>query len=297
MARIIEFSHPGLQLNLTERSINNGIAYRFANSNTGVRYWNNEKDHYRKFIQNKGHYLKNLNSTPQKDDLLFWGEWEPQSDFSLTGLSVKLKPNAIHKPFISICGVGAHNTDPFVFGANFYYSNCKQNKNNMNNLNTGDLIIFGTEYDNGFALDTVFVIENSVTAQTYLNSPAAYPSILRQATLDLNNMYQNNLNFRLYKGLIYNSNLNKKEIFSFFPCKLKSQGEFERPLLDFNKFNLQSPGARTVLKDINYSSVSDFWLDLVNQITIQGYFLGIQTDMPPTRNNINFPTIKKVKGC
>ncbi|MBA7571798.1 hypothetical protein ES708_13566 [subsurface metagenome] len=73
MARIIEFSHPGLQINLSKRSKKNGIAYRFTNSNTGVRYWNNEKTHYRKFIQNNGFYLKNLNSTPHSDDLLFWG--------------------------------------------------------------------------------------------------------------------------------------------------------------------------------------------------------------------------------
>lgn len=297
MNRIIEFSHPGLQLIFSKRSKRNGIAYRFTNSNLGIRSWNKEWTHYRKFIQNKGSYLRNLNFNPQMDELLFWGEWEPQSDFTITGLSGKLKANAIHKPFISMSGVEIHNTDPFVFGADFYYSNCKQNRNNMNNLNAGDLIIFGTEYDEGFALDTVFVVKNSVTAQTYLNNPTSFPLILRQSTLDLNNLYRNNSSLKLYKGLMYNSKLKKDEIYSFFPCKLKNQGKFERPLLNFKKFNLQIPGARTVLRDINYSSVSDFWHDLVKQITNQDYYLGIQTDMPPTKNNINFPTIKKEKGC
>jgi hypothetical protein len=295
MSRIIEFSHPGLQLNLGKRGKKNGIAYSLTSNTNGIRYWNNENTHYRKFISNKGSYLVDLDSTPGNGDLLFWCEWEPQSYFSLTNKSGKLNPNAIHEPFISMNGVGVHNTDPFVFGLDFYYSNCKQKRNNMTNLNSGDLILFGSEYDEGFALDTVFIVRGSNTAKEYQKNPNTFPPLLRQATLDLNNLYQHNSDLKLYHGEMYYSS--PKGIFSFFPCRLKTGGPFQRPLLEYGKFKLQSPGARTVLHDIDYNSVTSFWNDLVTEILNQGYFLGIQADMPPTKNKMKFSKVKKGKGC
>lgn len=295
MSRIIEFSHNGPQLNLTKRSKKNGTAYRFIDTENGVRFWNSEPTHFRKFLSNSGRFLRSLGANDEKGDLLFWGEWEPQSGFTLTGLSGKLKPNAIHEPFISMKGEGVHNTDPFVFGADFYYSNCKQKRNHMNILSEGDLILFGTEYDEGFALDTVFIVKEGISAPEYLITPSQYPLILRQATLDLDERYQTNPDLRLYTGLMHSKN--PKGPFCFIPCKLKSDGPFGRPLLDYKKFNLQSPGARTVLTDIHHDSVSRFWFDLVKELTDNGYYLGIQTDIPPTKDNISFPVTKKRKGC
>jgi hypothetical protein len=295
MSRIIEFSHNGPQLNLSKRSKKNGIAYKFIDNESGIRYWNNEPNHFRKFLLNNGSYLKYLGSDAESGELLFWGEWEPQSKFTITGLNGKLKPNAIHEPFVSFKGIGAHNTDPFVFGADFYYSNCKQKRNHMNRLSEGDMILFGTEYDEGFALDTVFIIKDSKTASEYLKNPSQYPQILCQATLDLADCYQTNPDLRLYQGLMQPKN--PKGPFCFFPCKLKPDGPFGRPLLDYKKFNLQSPGARTVLTDIRHDSVATFWLNLVTYLTEKGYYLGIQTDMPPTRDNFSFPVIEKRKGC
>lgn len=44
-------------------------------------------------------------------------------------------------------GIGVHNTDPFVFGENFYYTNCKQQRfyRILRTLNNGSIIIYGSE--------------------------------------------------------------------------------------------------------------------------------------------------------
>jgi hypothetical protein len=294
MPRIIQFSHPGEQIVISKRSKRNGLAYRFNNDNSGVRFWNNENRHFRKFLVNNGLYLTDLEAAPKEGRLHFWGEWEPQSNFTLTGLTGKYVPNAIHEPFFTSMGQGIHNTDPFVFGKYFYYSNCKQGRNKMNSLSSGDIIIFGSEFSDGFALDTVFVVKDSISTYEYRKDPTRVPDLLRRITLDINNLYINNNEFRLYKGEMYQDST--KSIFSFFPCKLANQGTYPRPMLSFDKFGLQSPGAGTVLRDIKYTSSEFFWFDLIEEIRKQGYYLGIQTDMPVTRN-VDLPELKLGQPC
>ena len=91
---IIQFSHNGPQLNISKRSSRSGKAYQFdiGSRISGVRFWNNEEDHKRKFIKYQGWYLENVGNTsfnpqPKRDELFFWGEWDPQSRFQLTGNS------------------------------------------------------------------------------------------------------------------------------------------------------------------------------------------------------------------
>ena len=96
MAKIIQFSHPGKDLTYKQKTSD---AYIFTAEDEGYRFWNNEADHKRKFIRSKGQYLEKKGSTsfetePKKGIINFWGEWEPQSKFTLTGTDTTFKPFA-----------------------------------------------------------------------------------------------------------------------------------------------------------------------------------------------------------
>ncbi len=315
---IIQFSHPGKELEMKKNSRLNGHSYFFETSDTGIRYWNNENDHKRKFIKQRGWYLENegntFNPIPKEGELYFWGEWEPQSEFKLTGnrfSSQPSLPHAIHKPFLSNRGRGSQNTDPFIFGEQFYYTNCKQSQSGKGrkllDLPTNSIILFGSEKDKKhFVIDTIFVVEDSETVASYRTHPNHYPQTLREVTIDLNGGLSNWNN--IYKGKMYNfkKHFSPKEpyLFSYFPCKINCEETgFERPIIDWRKFGLQKPGAYTVLKEIdlketNYNSYLDFWNSILSEILCQGCSLGIRLESPRINNNIDLPEYgKSSKNC
>ncbi|RYE59363.1 MAG: hypothetical protein EOP48_01125 [Sphingobacteriales bacterium] len=323
MNRIVEFSHPGLQFKLSTRSRKRGQAFEFdsGSTTTGVRYWNNENTHFRKFIKTRGKYILNEKSEGlvpevQEGELLFWGEFEAPSRFTkLDPIDSRLYPNAIHEPFMDGTAPGLHNTDPYVFGDYFYYSNCKQLRGSMTALAVGSVILFGTEYAEGFALDTVFVVGERISAREYLDSKETFSPILRRATLDHNHFYNSETKLVLYKGKMFTHPTfeeDELQIFSFFPCKPfneETRTGFQRPLLDYSAFNLQSPGAGTVLynvkKTISDEEVNEYWQKVVAEVIAQGYSLGVYAEEPPMAHHekfdeqLHFQKVKnsQIGGC
>ena len=294
---LIQFSHNGKELKITRRSSKNRKAYKFDSPScyTGIRFWNNENEHKRKFMKHPGWYLENngesFNWKPKKDFLYFWGEWEPQSRFELTGnkySSTPGLPHAVHYPINMPDETGRFNTDPFVFGDHFYYTNCKQNQKGhgkkMLNLPKGSIILFGSERNRAdFVVDTIFVAMNSETVAEYKKHPTDYPDILRMATIDLSNGLSD-WN-RLYKGKMYDFKNHYSEenpyTFCFFPCRTDcGSSGFERPVIDWRNFNLQKPGAGTVLKKIEKRKENDFWHDIINLLLREGFSLGIKLEIP-----------------
>lgn len=289
---IIQFSHNGQELNISRKISEN---YRFDSESSGYRFWNNTPTHWRKFIKHKGWYLDNvggqLSTEPRVAELYFWGEWEPQSQFELTGnlfLNKERLPHAIHSPSFSDDNKGRHNTDPFVFGDHFYYTNCKQkqigNGKKMLSLPQESIILFGSEINKSdFTIDTVFVVSDSETVSEYKLHTENYPSILRKMTIDLNGGLSDW--HKLYKGKMYNLSKqyaeNIKSTFCFFPCKVDC-GDigFARPIINWRKFNLQKPGAGTVLYTVNFTSDFTFWNALVTELLAQGFSLGIRLELP-----------------
>lgn len=153
----VQLNHP-----CSEKSFVIGKGYS-RNGGKIIREWNNDilpknkRPHYRKFILNEGEYIYNLNSIPQKGDLLFWGEWEGHSIFNPINMGKGI-PNGIHYPYHSIVNRGHQNTDPYIFGDYFKYAICNQT-GIMYSLDPESLILFGTTTDCGFILDTVFVVK------------------------------------------------------------------------------------------------------------------------------------------
>lgn len=146
--------------------------------------------------------------------LSFWGEWEPQSQFRQLDNG---PPWYAHTPFIVEGSTGKHNTDPFVCGATFWFTNCKQlTRPFLRGLSPGSLILFGTECKRfqRFALDTVFVVGGRFTPDQYAERPAIFPKQLRLATLDHCSVaYKPDLVF--YRGRTPAAG----RPFSFVPCR------------------------------------------------------------------------------
>ena len=124
--------------------------------------------HKRKFMQLRGEW-RDGNDRKHTGDLRAWGEWEPESDL--------VCENDPHHPRFLWCPYwvpkdnyrGLHNTDPFIFGERFLYSNCRQTaqaKKGLKHLAQGSVIAFGSGKKiagkRKWVLDTVFVIADSI---------------------------------------------------------------------------------------------------------------------------------------
>ena len=80
------------------------------------------------------------------------------------------------------------NTDPWVFGNSFLYSNCKQltprgNPSALQGLSRGSLVLFGSSTGGRFVIDTVFVVAEGVCTFTPA-SDNPLPAAFRECTFD-----------------------------------------------------------------------------------------------------------------
>lgn len=156
----IQFTHPGGEHGADSRSADR-------------KSWN-YKNHKRKFLRAKGSVMEN-GKLLSNQDLIFWGEWEPQSRVTRINSNVpKDYPHYIHEPELDLdvekCKDGRlrQNTDPYVFADAFYYRCCKQisggKRTQLSYLKKGSIILFGstiyqTQKDKAyFGVDTVFVV-------------------------------------------------------------------------------------------------------------------------------------------
>src|SRR6266436_4455300 len=171
---IVEFIHPGQEFRPRTRVSDHRVIWN-DNGVSGVRCWNNEKEHKRKFLVSRGLSRDSADGKDVESLLIFWAEWEPQSRFRKLEQQTPCNthtplPDYVHRPFLVEGSTGKHNTDPFVFGPAFWFTNCQQKRRPfLTNLPRGSLVIFGTAYGRGehFALDTVFVAGERFTPAQY----------------------------------------------------------------------------------------------------------------------------------
>lgn len=276
----VQFVHPGAE-HVIPKKYNVKKDFLFP--------WN-YKDHKRKFLETTAQYVDHNNNL-QSGEILFWGEWEPDSLARIitpapaNGTDL---PRNIHNPLFITDQKGKvlakpyiinkkgnkvirQNTDPFVFGNNFYYRLCQQGFTNgqIKNLEPGSIILFGSNRGGStnpyFALNTVFVVKESrpYSTTTYANDlqgfiPNDYPEEIMGLELwrkCLNykeyNPQRSNLAprakpviYTCYKGASYSNPIDG--MYSFVPCvlsKTNPQG-FERIKLteaDFNNIGITIP--------------------------------------------------------
>lgn len=150
---IVQFTHPG-----GEHSPDRGKS---------VKSWNTG-GHKRKFMLANGDCIEN-NQLVENKQLLFWGEWEPDSEIITIFKNKKGDyPSYLQKPILqTLPNCARQNTDPYVFNNHFYYFCCKQTTKKgitqLARLAKGSIILFGSTINQNtpyayFALDTVFVV-------------------------------------------------------------------------------------------------------------------------------------------
>jgi hypothetical protein len=281
---IVQLNHPGNQ-----KAYVLGKGYQKVDDLI-IREWNDDPQHYRKFLRNDGQYLTSLESEPENGKLLFWGEWEGNSVFKPFKCEND-KPNGIHEPFHSTWIKGFENTDPYIYGEYFKYATCKQS-GQLCDLDSFSLILFGSTYPslNAFYLDTVFVVKCHETAiDVCSNNGSKYSLIYKEETLEeVENDYLGpdpSQVKKLYHGSTWWEN---KEFFSFVPCKPDDNTVFNRLKIDLSDtyFNLSAnPTGKSFLKRCN-GSPQEVWNKIV-QITFgQGFCLGVQFDEPQKNDEI-----------
>lgn len=218
--------------------------------------WNYD-DHYRKFMMGNGSIVKDykLHSEQFPSELMFWGEWEPQSNSRTLTKSSRDYPQYLYEPYFDLSAsltkingnitLTRQNTDPFIFGESFHYFLCRQSTKigytKLANLQTGDVILFGSnrkEWVNKaqkkkkmwFVLDTVFVVSDSPAPITYsINNFVSRirPHVSRDYfNISFISAHSSNLNsqvaiptqngFKLYYGATYSNPID--DMFSFVPA-------------------------------------------------------------------------------
>ncbi len=145
---VVQFPHPG---------------YEHNPGNARRQPWNTG-DHRRKFLCNPGHYVSEDGSLAA-GSLVFWGEWEAPSIPKHTWARKDPLPRFLQVPVweYPTAGERRQNTDPWVFGDSFRYSNCGQLRRGraLQELTPGSIVLFGSTIGPEFVIDTVFVVKDS----------------------------------------------------------------------------------------------------------------------------------------
>lgn len=254
--------------------------------------------HQRKFMQMSGLATNYPHIQPSlRDELYFWGEYEPATDATRLTVPSHLVqpanayPSRLDRPVIPIPPRpnGPQNTDPFVFCGPFISSNCMQTAK-FQQLQTGDVLLFGSrQLDNSqnyqFVLDTCIVIN---TAISLINYPRASHSLFDYITGDLIRTLPTAATFTVFHGASWRP----QDPFSFVPAWDRLDNGncsgYPKPIIDPTKtktlIGAITPNQRQGIKGINVNrtlnEVMDMWNEVVRQVQVQGCLLATEIHHP-----------------
>lgn len=293
MPDVFQFIHPGGE---------------HGQDTAGQKRWNRGK-HQRKFLRVPGEYVNAPDAPPLKDELVFWGEWEPESEVESVPSPVVGGPRWMHRPYYvkpdsyaPAPQVVLQNTDPFVFGDSFQYTLCRQLRRHrkggpffptaLRDLAPGSLILFGSpKKAEGFLLDTVFVVADKGVLHDLHSWPQAlggrisdvYADVTMRATYAWE---ADQPALRHYVGATPQSRVGG--MFSFVPALPASFGGngFARPSVRLDgviKPSLPMGAKRT--RDLTMERVRELWEEVVARVRSADLVLGTHFDLPPKRDS------------
>lgn len=253
--------------------------------------WNRGR-HGRKFMVRPGALVSPDGEAQRQTDLVFWGEWEPPSRVVQRWPRAPGLPTVLHEPcWEQPDFVGRRqNTDPWVFGEAFLFSNCKQltpayRPSALQRLHVGTLILFGSVVKGEFAVDTVFVVGEVVGP--YLAADADLPvdeafSVCTLDSLQTLRPERANASFTLYRGATPANRVSG--MFGFVPCLPRNAAgpRFSRPPIDLP--GIVNPRSRQAVSGAKISrslrEVETGWSSVVNQVLNAGLELGCALSVP-----------------
>lgn len=302
---IVQFIHPG------------GEHTRFEEIGEVLTTpWNpSHIKHRRKFLLQRGKWVATKGTeidsrwTTGEDDLMFWGEWEPESTLEKSLTHDDWEPQFLVRPYWQAkrSYYGYHNTDPYVFQSPFHYIICMQS-GEMRRLPKGSLILFGSQdrRRSEFFIDTVFVVDEGCpyvqervrtelappkVSNTYYSVSVA-PMIEDTGCAPVSKKETKQV---LYSGATYEKPVH--EMFSFFPCqRYRQQGRgFARPVIKLDEHARRPDGKSVPIVDGSMfnakrytchgslDEVADIWRQIVGQVVERGLLLGVEADEPEHR--------------
>ena len=278
--RLIQFPHPGGE-----------------HSRTSGKKWSTwDRRHARKFMQFHGQWI-DQDERGLEGDLWAWGEWEPESklvtEFRPSGADGF--PSHVWRPYYIVPKGGyerLHNTDPFIFGECFLYSNCNQ-RGGLKELDRGSVIVFGSKRGE-WVLDTVLVVAD-IRKYKAAEALTALADRAPQAFLDVSGGpladHGADEEFVLYRGATPSNPVN--DMYSFFPAQPAGTfAGFRRPPITvppdysnyFSERNGSYPkGYRWDLPDLTLDELRGLWDSLVAQVREAGLVLGTYAELPERR--------------
>jgi hypothetical protein len=256
----------------------------------GMKRWNVGL-HRRKFLRSTGVALDSSRQK-QRDELIFWGEWEPESRVDEVASPVAEGPRFVQRPFYSDPPSEGwrQNTDPFVFGDQFHYTGCLQHTRHgptqLRFLGRGSVILFGSCIGRSkFVLDTLFVVDRWVhhTEADHQHALEGQISdVYRAVTID--SWYSgpgcDSNSYRLYFGATPEQPVG--EMFSFFPASTSERhpNGFPRPEIRLDLITPNLTQGKRLNPQTSLSDVRRLWSAVAKQVEASGLLLGVHADLP-----------------
>ena len=287
----VQFIHPGGE--------------HTPDDNGNIKNWNKGK-HKRKFVKNFGKYLslKGDKRQEQIGDIIFWCQWEPESKIIKKIISpIHNGPKYIHFPYYVLPKnyKRLQGTDPFVFGEQFHYTVCQQDKGKtptaLRYLEKGSVILFGSCINrDSFVIDTVFVVDHWIeySKKTYKDIlKNNIPNVYSDVTISpLCQKTKKDISYRVYFGATYNKPING--MFSFFPCcpyDNKSKG-FACPTIEIkNVITNNLLRGKKLNPQNNIKDVKKLWDEVIKQVKKQKLMLGVYTQLSPRMVEFDVKTV------
>ncbi len=257
-----------------------------------LKGWNSGP-HRRKFLKSPGRYHDRTGT--HEAELVFWGEWEPQSAVvaRLNG-SAPGDPRFLYEPYYSVprSRGGWQNTDPFVFGDHFIYTGClqhtKKGATQLRHLLPGSVILFGSCMARSrFVIDTVFVVADYLDHSKdnwRRQLEGKVSETYKKVTME--HWYQGCVperqTFRLYFGATPETPVNG--MFSFSPCQPYSSATsgFKRPSIELpGHITPTMTQSKKITHDSSEREMQMLWARVVDQVQEQGLCLGTHAALPP----------------
>jgi hypothetical protein len=258
--------------------------------------WSIKRNHARKFLCSPGRYVAPDRSFIEAP-LAFWGEWEAPSYVRKCWPEDGELPRYLHEPVWEYPKINGfrQNTDPWVFGDCFRYSNCFQTKRKsktdsrrretaLQHLTSGSLILFGSKSAaGGFALDTVFVVSEELRRFRPV-VPHEIDEVFRVCTIEsLEASGDGNTQFTLYSGATYEYPVNG--MYSFVPSRRADHDgfRFARPAISLAgepmKGHLQSPKGASTPRSLE--QIRACWESVREQVCAKDCLIGVHFSTPP----------------
>jgi hypothetical protein len=282
----VQFMHPGNE---------------HGSDGAGLKGWNVGL-HRRKFLSVEGEYVETPAGEPRSGEVVFWGEWEPESTVEQISAPEPGGPRWRHRPYYVKPqtywpGDGTdplQNTDPFVFGDCFRYTLCRQWRSAtkkpslLRDLEPGSLILFGSFKAGEFVLDTAFITDEGVQHDydTWSTVLADLPETYVDVTMLATYAWGPGAELRLYTGAPRRQPMNG--MFSFAPClpaDVGAQG-FARPSVRLD--GLVTPNLKMGFKSTRGLSARDvrqLWDSVTEQVVRQDLALGTRFAMPQQKHD------------